>query len=251
MSFIIRKDVTGFRLAPYTEYDDEMFTLENGEKVGKLHGWIAEPENLAAILTGGKMKTPEELTIPELNSQQITAFLKKMGMCLDHEWRIRRFMKEPFTKIKTSHIPPMIELHKKMCEGLKKNPEAMPMNVGWFDGAVGIFAGPQVMILPEVEGGEIVLSKDQMDRFRVVLKFGDWYAYPKAQRDDAPICTFMLMQFMSGTQPTNQENMEDLLGKDSFVTPEGILVGKGNYLSISVDDILGPPPEEKKDDNPA
>ena len=247
MAFIIRKDAMGYRLAPYTEYDGTMFMLENGERVGKHQGWIAEPENLTAMVTNGKMKTPEELTIPELNAGQVTKFLKKVGMCLDHEWRVRKFMREPFTKIKATNIIPMIELHKKMCEGQKKNPETIPFNIGWFDGALGMFMGPQVAILPEIEGGEIVLFKDRMGKFQVVLKHGDWYAYPKTQRDDAPICTLMLMQFMGGTQPSNFESIEALLGQDNFITPEGVLVGKGSYINISVDDILGAPPMEGKD----
>ncbi len=86
-----------------------------------------------------------------------------------------------------------------------------------------------------------------MGKFQVVLKHGDWYAYPKAQRDDSPICTLMLMQYMKDTEPTGLDSIEALVGNKNFITPEGVLVGKGSYISISIDDILGPPSAEGND----
>jgi hypothetical protein len=250
--FIIRKDALGYRLAPLIEndgeegnYDGTMFTLENGEKVGKHQGWIAEPENLLAVQTGGKMKTPEELMIPSLKPDQIRKRLHQMGLCLDHDWRIRKFMREPFTKVKALHALPLIEMHKKVCEEAKKDPENVPLNIGWFDGALGMFVGPMPTMVPEMEGGQIVLYKDRMGHFQVVLKHGDWYAYPKDQRDDMPVCTLFLMKFMDRTQPSNFETMEELIGQDKFMTPEGILVGKGGFITLSIDDFLGPAPKEE------
>ena len=78
-SFVIIKDPFGFRLAAYTEYDDQSFKLEGGHFISKHEAFIAEPENLVAMATGEKLKMPEELTIPELDEAQVLRFLKKLG----------------------------------------------------------------------------------------------------------------------------------------------------------------------------
>lgn len=245
-SFVIIKDAIGWRLAPYTDYDGQIFHLENGGAIGKHEGFIAEPENLLAIGTGGHMKTPDELTIPDLDAHEIMPFLKKMGMCLDHEWRIRKFMKAPYTNIKAGHVAPMIELHIQFCSSVKKDPESMPLHLAAFEDKIGLLLGNTAGLIPEVPGGEIYLYKDRMGHEQIVLKHKDYYAYPKGQRDDAPIVTLMLIKFMDRTEPSGFESVEELLGKDKFVTPEGMIVGHGSYMTISIDDILNPPSDGEK-----
>ncbi len=70
-------------------------------------------------------------------------------------------MKEPFTKVKTEHVFPMIEGFIQLCGQHKKNPESTPLVLGWFDGALGMLTPERVwaMILPEHPGGEIFLYK--------------------------------------------------------------------------------------------
>jgi hypothetical protein len=249
LGFLIRKDGLGFKLSAYTEYNGTIFTTDSGEKVGKHQGFIAEPENIISIVRKTKMKLPEELLIPPLDADQIMQALKKIGHCLDHEWRIRRFMKEPFTKIKATNIMPLIEVHKQYCASIQKNPEATPLLIGWFEEALGIMVEKPkqgIMLCPEHDGGEICTIKDRMDFKRIVLKFGDWYAFPREQQENVPICALTLAQFVPDAMPTNAENVQEVLGNDKFLTPEGVIVGKGSYFNFSIDDILGPPPEDKK-----
>ena len=200
------------------------------------------------MATGTKLKTPEELTIPELDETQILRFLKKLGYCLDNEWRIRKFMREPFIKLKADHIAPMIEIHLVMCNQAKKDPEAVPIHLGYFEEKLGLFFGNSVGMIPEQAGGEICVYQDRMNHQQVVLKHRDYYAYAKNQRDDAPVCTLFLIKFMERTSPTGAESIEELLGPNRFLTPEGMIVGQGgSIMTLSIDDILGPPPEPPKE----
>jgi hypothetical protein len=248
LGYLLRKDMMGWKLSPYVDFDGVIFTAEDGEKIGKYQGWIAEATNVLAIIQHREMRLPEELMLPAFNADQLMKALKKIGYCLDNKWRIRRFMRPPFTKLKEEHIMPMVSIHLQVCEKEKKNPEAHTSLLAWMEDQVGIMPPtnpPGAGLLPEHEGGSICIVKDRMGFRRIVLKFGDWYVTPRDQNEQVNICSVSFTQYMKDVEPTGAKTVEELLGKDMFLSPEGVIVGRGAYFNISIDDILGPQEEGK------
>lgn len=246
LGYLIQKDGSGWKMAGYTEYDGSVFTLENGEMVGKYQGFVAEANNIIAMVQNVKMRTMDELWMPAFDADQIMKALKKVGYCLDHQWRVRRFLREPFTKLTVGHIMPLIEIHKQYCESKSRSPEAYPITLGWFEEKLGLMFSEQegneikvgIAQLPTHEGGQFGFYVDRLENRRFTLKFGDWYAVPCEQNEAAPVCTLKLIQYLKDFQPLEGDSVEAILGKDQFISPEGILVGKGSYFNISIDDFL-------------
>jgi hypothetical protein len=259
-NYLLRQDAMGWKVAELASddsYDGQTFTLSTGEKVGKEQGWIANPENLLSLAQHKKLKPPEELSMPELEGQELVRFLGKLGYCLDHDWRVRRFMREPFTKVRALDVVPIITGHIQVLK--EEQAQKIPITLGWFEGKVGMIQPGQVLIMPEKmpEGmpvGDVVLIKTSVkgtpDTFRLALKFQDWFAIPKEQAESQPVCTLELMQFIPEDRviQTGTDSVEEFLGKDRFLTPEGLVVNRGSMLTISIDDFLKnmPPPEDGK-----
>lgn len=260
-NYLLRQDALGWKVAELAtddSFDGQTFTLSTGEKVGKEQGWLANPENLLAMAQHKKLKPPEELSMPELEGQELVRFLGKLGYCLDHDWRVRRFMREPFTKVIAFNVAPIIMGHIMALK--EEQAQKTPITLGWFEGKVGMIQPGQILIMPEgkppegVPTGDIILIKTSMkgspDTFRLALKFQDWYAIPKEQAEAQPVCTLELIQFLPEDRiiQTGADSVEEFLGKDRFLTPEGLVVNRGSMLTISIDDFLKnmPPPEGGK-----
>ena len=250
--YLIRKDALGWKIAELASgesYDGYVFTLSTGEKVGKLSGWLVCAENLQAMAVGEPMQTPDQLITPPLTGNEMLNFLRRLGWCLDHEWRVRKFMREPFSKLTIHNIAPLIVGHINLCQSEEKALKT-PILVGWFDGKAGIVVPPQVLMLPEGTGpegipaGKFCLYKDRMGRQRFMMRWGDWFLAPKMQTDGAAFCTLEVINRLQTLLEEDRltdldaESVEAFLGKDQFLTPEGLLVGKGSFLTISIDDFL-------------
>ncbi len=246
--YLIRKDLLGWKIAPYVDYDGFIFTLESGEKVGREQGWIAEPENLMAMAQGTKLKTPDQLTVPELEGDELVRFIGKLGYCLDHDWRVRRFMREPFTKLTLMNISVLAIMHAQIC-GSDEAAQKQLITLGWFDGKAGMVTKKGVLILPSdappegMELGSLCLFRDQMNRHRILLRWRDWFLAAKEQSDTKPLCTLEAMKYIPEDKltPLDAESVEAFLGRDKFLTPEGLVVGRGSFLTISIDGFLDNP----------
>ena len=242
LGYLIQQDASGYKLAPYVDYDGSVFTLECGEMVGREQGFVADAGNIIAMSQRQKMKTFNDMWYPPYDADQIMKALKKVGHCLDHQWRVRRFMREPVTKLTALHIMPMIEIHKQFCQAKSKNPESTLITLGYFEDKPGLILADDKQMgicpLPTHEGGQFCTLKDRMGFTRLYLKFGDWYATPREARDDQPVCTFTLMHYVQGLEVLEAQSVEEILGTEQFLTPEGVLVGKGSYFNISIDDFL-------------
>jgi hypothetical protein len=261
-AYLLRQDALGFKIAELAEecFDGEVFTLATGERVGKRQGWLANPENLLEMARHQPLKDPDQLSVPELTGTELVRFLGKLGYCLDHDWRVRRFMREPFTKLTALNVAPIVAVHLQLYkeEGAQKN----PITLGWFDGRVGVVVPGNVVILPDGEPpegipkGDLVLvkttvAKDDPPKYRLALKLHDWYLFPKDQAEGQPMCTLEMIQFLPEDRvvQTGADTVAELLGTDRFLTPEGMVVNRGSMLTISIDDFFKdppPPPEEVK-----
>jgi len=252
--FLIRKDALGWKIAQLAEgdnYDGHLFTLATGEKVGKEQGWLADPENLMAIVTHGKLKPPEAMAMPECTEPELINFLRKAGWCVDHEMRIRRFMGDPFIKLTTTNIPALVGVHLQSCKGEEQALKKM-LTLGWFDGKIGAVTEQGIAILPDgplPEGlapGEIILFQDRMGRDRVMLKWRDFFLVPKTQMEGRPLCVLELVKWVEEARlkPTGIESIQELVGQEWFLTPEGLLISKKKFLTtisfadFSVDELL-------------
>lgn len=258
-TYLIRKDALGWKvaeLAPEDNYDGSTFILNTGERVGKEQGWLANSENVLALARHQSLRNPEELSMPELTGTELVRFLGKLGYCLDHDWRVRRFMREPFTKITADNITPIVMGHVMALK--EEQAQKIPITLGWFEGKIGLIAPGGVALLPDklpegVPVGDIVLiktsTKGSPDTFRVALKIQDWFAVPKAQHEAQPICTLELIRFLPEDRivQTGASSVEELLGKDRFLTPEGMMVNRGSFLTLSIDDFLKNPPSDGKE----
>lgn len=189
--------------------------------------------------------------MPECTEQELINFLRKSGWCVDHEMRVRRFMGDPFTKLTVALIPALIAVHQQSCGGeeaaLKKT-----LTIGWFDGKVGVLTEQGIMVMPDgpmpegMNPGEIVLFKDRMDRERVMLRWRDWYLVPKTQVEGRPVCVLEMAKWVDETRlkPTGANSIAELVGKEWFLTPEGLLISKKKFLTtisfadFSVDELL-------------
>jgi hypothetical protein len=254
-AFLIRKDALGWKIAQLAEgdnYDGTIFTLASGEKVGKEQGWLADPENLQAIASHQKLRHPEDMTLPELNERELINFLRKVGWCVDHEMRVRRFMGDPFVQLETWMVPALVGIHLQ-TSGKEEAALKSTLTIGWFDGKVGVITQQGVGVLPERETmpegmdlGEIVLFRDRMDRERVMLKWRDFYLVPKTQVEGRPVCVLEMTKWVeeSRLKPTGTASVKELVGKDWFLTPEGLLISKKKFLTtisfadFSVDELL-------------
>lgn len=240
--FLLRKDVVGWMVSPLHQdepFDGSTYQLESGERIGYNSGWLACSENLQALSRGQKkLLTLEEVMSPDLTAKQLMRLLEQFDYRLDSEWRLRRWMGAPFTNLLAKHARALVEIHKEICKGLKKDPKTMPQYVGWHEQQKQpVIVMPQGgALVPEIDG-EIVLYRDQLGHRQVVLKGGDWYGYPKAASNG--LVTLFWMEYMQRTEPSGCESISELLGKDKFVTPEGLLCSTASTFTISVDDILG------------
>lgn len=253
--FLIRKDSLGWKIAQLAEgdnYDGHLFTLASGERVGKEQGWLADPENLMAIASHQKLKAPEQMTLPECTERELINFLRKVGWCVDHEMRVRRFMGDPFVQLAAWMVPALVGVHLQESGGeeqaLKKT-----LTIGWFDGKVGALTNNGIALLPEqtampegLDHGEILLFTDRMDRERVMLKWRDYFLVPKTQVEGRPICVLELAKWVEEARlkPTGVTSVAELVGKEWFLTPEGLLISKKKFLTtisfadFSVDELL-------------
>jgi hypothetical protein len=252
--FLIRKDSLGWKIAQLIDgdfYDGYLFTLATGERVGKEQGWLADPENLMAIATHQKLKAPEDMTLPECTEKELINFLRKVGWCVDHEMRVRRFMGDPFVKLNTKHVVALCAIHQQTNGGeeaaLKKT-----LTIGWFDGKIGVVTNNGIALMPEepipegLEPGEIMLFRDRMERDRVMLRWRDWYLIPKTQVEGRPVCVLEMAKWVDQARlkPTGVESVAELVGKEWFLTPEGLLISKKKFLTtisfadFSVDELL-------------
>ena len=257
--FVLRKDGVGlWQVTAYTEFDGHGFTLETGERIAASLAFVCDPNNLAAAVRNEKKLTPPEgMMLPELDASQIQQHLKAMNAQLDSDWRIRHVMGDPFMRFTTQNVGPIIRVHEAFCRQNKKDPDAMPcaialVGTGPEPEKIPLFAylqpdgtgiplpeGKDVEEVPGMNDGEIHLVTDRMGFQRVVLKTGDWYMYPKAQWQDAPVCVLSAMKWMPNSTPTNADSIQELVGPDRFLTPEGMLLRRGGTtMTLSVDDFL-------------
>lgn len=251
MAYLLRRDAVGWRLSSFTDYDGSCFTLENGERVSKMQGWIADPDNVRAMLSGAKtLLAPEDMMLPALESADLLTAFQSGGYMLDSNWRIRKFMGPPLSKLSAEHIMALFVMHLSWHKDQNLDPENKPMYTIWAvepkvpgllfpDHRMGLavkdseinpsFTEPQ---------GEICIITDKMGWRQVVLKWQDWYAYPKAYRPEMNMCTLFVQKFLKGAVPVNADSIPTLLGSDKFLSHEGMMFNKGGFLTISIDDFL-------------
>lgn len=241
-SFLLRKDALGWKVAQLADdesYDGAVFTLATGEKVGKENGWLADPENVLAMVRGQPLKNPEDLTVPEMNESELVNFLKKLGRCVDHEMRVRRFLSEPFTKLLDAHVGLMVVVHQQACGGDEDKMAKTLLTLGWFDGKIGIFTEKGPVVFPDgdppegVDKGELVLFRDRVGRDRLLLRWHDWYLAPKVQAEGRPICVLELFKYADPerVKPSGATSVKELLGTDWILTPEGLMISKRKFVA--------------------
>jgi hypothetical protein len=111
----------------------------------------------------------------------------------------------------------------------------------------GIAILPERETMPEgLDTGEFVLFRDRMDRDRIMLRWRNWFLVPKTQIEGRPVCVLELANEVeeSRLRPTGVESVAELVGKDWFLTPEGLLISKKRFLTtisfadFSVDELL-------------
>lgn len=262
LGFVLRKDGLGFwKVESYTSFDGYGFTLDSGERIATAKAYVCDPRNLEAAAKNWKMTEPSGMMLPDLDAKQIAEHLATMSCQLDSDWRIRHAMGAPFMKLKATNIGPMIKVHEAVCMKDKKNPEDVLCAVAHVgtgpepekhemfaylmkDGTgVPLPDGKDMKdVSSQFDEGEIHLVVDRMGFKRIVFKLGDWYAYPKSQWKEAPVCVFTVMKYMPGTQNTSADSVAELVGPDKFVTTEGNLLAKGGKaMDWNIDDILKGP----------
>jgi hypothetical protein len=251
MSYLLRRDVVGWRLSSFTDYDGSSFMLESGERVSKTEGWIADPDNVNAMLMGAKkLLEPEEMMLPALESVDLLKALQRGGQMLDSNWRVRKFMGPPLSLLRAEHIMALFVLHLSWHKDQKIDPENKPMYMVWApepkvpgllfpDRKLGL-AIKDSEINPSVTEpqGEICIVTDKMGWRQVVLKWSDWYAYPKTYRPGMNMCTLFVQKFLKEAVPVAADSIPTLLGSDKFLSHEGVMFNKGGFLTISIDDFL-------------
>jgi hypothetical protein len=249
--YLLMRDAVGWKLAAFKDYDGSCFLLESGRRVSKTEGWIADPDNVKALLRGErKLAEPEDLMYPSLKAPDLLAALGSGGYQLDAEWRIRKSMGLPMTELKTDRIMALFVMHLSWHKEQKLDPENKPMHMVWLpephkvpgllfpDGRLGLTETDQAMGVQPGGGGDLCVMQDKMGWKQVVLKWSDWYAYPKAYRPDMHMCTLFVEKFMKDAVPMEADGIPTLLGSGKFLTPEGTILNKGGFLAISIDDFF-------------
>ena len=251
MPYLLRRDVVGWRLSSFTDYDGSCFKLESGEQVSQTEGWIADPDNVKLLLSGAKkLLAPDQMMLPALESVDLLKAFQSGGYMLDADWRVRKFMGPPLTELRAEHVMALFAMHLSWHKAQGIEPENKPMYMVWApepkvpgllfpDQKLGL-AVKDTEINPGLTTtqGEICVSTDRMGWKQVVLKWSDWYAYPKTYRPAMNMCTLMVQRYLKGAVPVDVDSIPTLLGSDKFLSHEGVIFNKGGFLTISIDDFL-------------
>jgi len=232
---LIVRDLRGYRVVNALEYDGAVFLVDGGDKIGKQAAFIADQSNIMLMAQGQPMRPPEDMYLLPLEPAPMIKMMENYGFGLDHELRIRRRMQNPWMAIKAGHIAPIVMAHVTYNEKNGKNPESQPLNLLWHDEAqkIAMLIGEDLFALPEAQNeiGHINLY----DNKQVVLTFQDYHIVPK----NSNVGT--MIKFLKVDQ-TGADSVQELCGKDKFLTEDGILLKRGDaklsMANLSIDDFL-------------
>jgi hypothetical protein len=151
--------------------------------------------------------------------------------------------------MRANHIMSLFLVHLSWCKAQGKDPEHGPLNVVWLpqaklpalllpDRQLGVGATDEDLQVVEGNGGEVREIVDQGGRRQMLIGWGDWSAYPKAYQEVVAVATLFCQRFMKEAKPMAAETVEQYLGPNRFLTPEGTVLQKGNFLALSIDGFL-------------